>query len=142
VTVVAQRRLTADEFMAMRDARDYELIDGHLVERKLMGAYADHIAARITSALIVFNNQQPVGRVSRATVGNMALGLVVTDLDGRAITFARATGRYFGKWISESIFGIGYVMAAFTEKKQALHDLIANTLVVRRSLPQHTSGIR
>jgi Uma2 family endonuclease len=63
VTVVAQRRLTADEFMAMRDARGYELIDGHLVERKLMGAYADHIAARITSALIVFNNQQPVGWV-------------------------------------------------------------------------------
>jgi uncharacterized RDD family membrane protein YckC len=68
----------------------------------------------------------------QATLGKMALGIVVTDLAGRRITFGRATGRHFAKWISGLILGIGFLMAAFTEKKQALHDLMAETLVVNR----------
>lgn len=72
----------------------------------------------------------------QATVGKMALGLIVTDMEGNRVSFARATGRHFGKIISGMILGIGYIMAGFTEKKQALHDMIANTLVVRRSLPR------
>jgi uncharacterized RDD family membrane protein YckC len=67
----------------------------------------------------------------QATVGKMALGIRVTDLDGRRIGFGRATGRYFAKILSALILGIGFLMAAFTEKKQALHDMIAGTLVVR-----------
>jgi uncharacterized RDD family membrane protein YckC len=67
----------------------------------------------------------------QATVGKMALGLKVTDLEGRRISFARATGRHFAKLISGIILLIGYIMAGFTERKQALHDMIAGTLVVR-----------
>ncbi|HRU62302.1 MAG TPA: RDD family protein, partial [Bacteroidia bacterium] len=59
-----------------------------------------------------------------------ALGLRVTDLNGERITFLRATGRYFGKIISGMILYIGFIMAAFTEKRQALHDLMAECLVV------------
>ncbi len=70
--------------------------------------------------------------VKQATVGKMVLGCVVTDLNGGRITFARATGRHFAKWISALLLGFGFIMAAFTEKKQALHDLIAETLVVGR----------
>lgn len=70
--------------------------------------------------------------VRQATVGKMVLGLVVTDRNGGRLTFARATGRHFAKWISFLLLGIGYLMAAFTEKKQALHDMIAETLVVSR----------
>jgi uncharacterized RDD family membrane protein YckC len=66
---------------------------------------------------------------SQATLGKQALGIVVTDLEGRRISFGRATGRYFGKLLS-SIFLIGYIMAGYTEKKQALHDLLAGTLVI------------
>lgn len=66
-----------------------------------------------------------------ATIGKSVLGLRVTDMQGRRIGFGQATGRYFGKILSGITFLIGYIMAAFTEKKQALHDLIANTLVVR-----------
>ncbi len=69
----------------------------------------------------------------QATVGKMALGIVVTDMEGNRIGFGRATGRYFAKIISGLILGIGYLMAAFTQKKQALHDLIVNTLVVKRA---------
>ena len=70
----------------------------------------------------------------QATVGKMVLGIVVTDVNGGRITFARATGRHFAKWLSALILGIGFLMVAFTEKKQALHDMIADTLVVNRSL--------
>lgn len=67
----------------------------------------------------------------QATVGKMVLGLKVTDLEGRRISFARATGRHFAKFISGMMLLIGYIMAGFTERKQALHDMIAGTLVVR-----------
>jgi uncharacterized RDD family membrane protein YckC len=68
----------------------------------------------------------------QATLGKKALGLEVTDLDGNRISFGRATGRFFAKIISGIILGIGYIMAGFTEKKQALHDILAGTLVIRR----------
>lgn len=68
----------------------------------------------------------------QATLGKKALGLTVTDLEGRRISFGRATGRYFAKIISTLILCIGYIMAGFTEKKQALHDMIAGTLVLRK----------
>ncbi len=68
----------------------------------------------------------------QATVGKKTLGLEVTDLAGHRISFARATGRYFGKIISAIIFCIGFIMAGFTEKKQALHDMMAGTLVIRK----------
>lgn len=68
----------------------------------------------------------------QATVGKRALGIAVTGLDGGRISFARATGRHFAKWLSAFLLFIGYIMAAFTEKKQALHDMIAETLVVSR----------
>ena len=66
----------------------------------------------------------------QATLGKLALGIIVTDLSGHRVTFGRATGRYFGKILSGMIFCIGYIMAGFTEKKQALHDMIASCLVV------------
>ena len=68
----------------------------------------------------------------QATIGKRALNIYVTDLQGRRISFGQATGRYFSKFISSLILGIGYFMAGFTEKKQGLHDMIAGTLVKRR----------
>ncbi len=68
----------------------------------------------------------------QATVGKRALGLIVTDVDGRPLTFARATGRYFGKLLSGLTLCIGYIMAGFTQRKQALHDIIAGCLVIKK----------
>jgi uncharacterized RDD family membrane protein YckC len=68
----------------------------------------------------------------QGTLGKMALNLQVTDLEGRKLTFGRATGRYFGKIVSGAIMGIGYIMAGFTQQKQALHDIMAGCLVVRK----------
>jgi uncharacterized RDD family membrane protein YckC len=66
----------------------------------------------------------------QGTVGKKALGLRVTDMNGQRITFGRATGRYFAKILSGMICLVGFIMAAFTERKQALHDMLANTLVL------------
>ena len=69
----------------------------------------------------------------QATVGKKVLGLVVTDTDGRRVSFWRATGRHFGKILTNMVpLFIGYIMAGFTEKKQALHDMIAGCLILRR----------
>jgi uncharacterized RDD family membrane protein YckC len=69
----------------------------------------------------------------QATVGKRALGLVVTDMAGQRISFGRATGRHFGKIITNMVPAlIGYIMAGFTAKKQALHDMIADCLILRR----------
>jgi uncharacterized RDD family membrane protein YckC len=69
----------------------------------------------------------------QATLGKMALGLIVTDMQGRRVTFGRATGRFFAKIITGLVpLFIGYIMAGFTQRKQALHDIIASCLVLRR----------
>lgn len=65
----------------------------------------------------------------QATLGKMIFGMRVTDLNGNRISFGRATGRYFAKWLSAFTLLIGYIVAGFTERKQALHDMIAGTLV-------------
>lgn len=66
----------------------------------------------------------------QATLGKMALGLKVTDLNGQRISFGKASARFFSKFISALICYIGFMMAGFTQKKQALHDMIAGTFVV------------
>ena len=69
----------------------------------------------------------------QATVGKKVLGLVVTDMEGRRVSFWRATGRHFAKIVTNMIpLLIGYIMAGFTDKKQALHDMIAGCLILRR----------
>jgi uncharacterized RDD family membrane protein YckC len=66
-----------------------------------------------------------------ATVGKRAMGIRVVDLSGEKISFGRATGRYFGKIISTLILLIGFLMQPFTQRKQALHDILAGCLVVK-----------
>ena len=68
----------------------------------------------------------------QATAGKLALGLIVTDLNGSKLDFTKALIRNLCKIISSMILYIGYIIAAFTEKKQALHDIIAGTLVLKK----------
>ena len=68
----------------------------------------------------------------QGTLGKMALGIKVTDLAGDPVSFGQASGRYFAKIVSGFSFGIGYLMIAFTENQQGLHDLMAGCLVVNR----------
>jgi len=102
-----------------------------------MGFIVAAIAAYFTAILVIVVLQWLYYALmessnKQATLGKLALGIIVTDMDGRRVTFGRATGRYFGKFLSGLILSIGYIMAGFTEKKQALHDLIASCLVVMK----------
>jgi uncharacterized RDD family membrane protein YckC len=69
---------------------------------------------------------------TQATIGKMALGLKVTDLEGNKLDFSKALIRNLCRLISNFTMLIGYIIAAFTEKKQALHDMIAGTLVLKK----------
>ena len=69
---------------------------------------------------------------TQGTLGKMALAIRVTDLEGNQVGFGKATGRYFGKIISTLILLIGFIMVAFTEKKQCLHDMMGGCLVVNK----------
>jgi uncharacterized RDD family membrane protein YckC len=69
----------------------------------------------------------------QATLGKKMLNLKVTDMTGQPISFGRASGRFFAKIITGMIpLMIGYIIAGFTEKKQAIHDMIASCLVLRK----------
>lgn len=75
----------------------------------------------------------------QGTLGKKALSMTVTDLDGNRISFGRATGRYFGKILSTIVLLIGFLMVAFTSRKQGLHDMLAGTLVYKAS-PSELAG--
>ena len=66
-----------------------------------------------------------------ASPGKKVLGLIVTDEQGREITVGRATRRYFAKILSALLLGLGFVMIAFTARKQGLHDKMFHTLVLK-----------
>jgi uncharacterized RDD family membrane protein YckC len=88
----------------------------------LLGAVIGMFGGWLYEALMESSSRQ-------ATVGKMIFGMKVTDLSGNRISFGRATGRHFGKWISAMILCIGFIMVGLSERKQGLHDMLAGTLV-------------
>lgn len=69
-----------------------------------------------------------------ATPGKMLFGLRVVRVDGSPITFQRALLRFFAELASIAAFGFGYFMAAMHPERRTLHDLVAGTRVVRRTV--------
>lgn len=65
----------------------------------------------------------------QATLGKMAVGIKVGDENGNRLTFANALGRYFAKILSAMILYIGFLMVAWDQKCQGLHDKLAQTYV-------------
>ena len=110
------------------------LIDGVIIGivTRLIGVIFSEGALTLISIIVIW--MYFAGMESsemQATVGKIALGVRVTDLEGERISFGRATIRYFSGILSVLILCIGFLMVAFTSKKQALHDMIAGTLVVK-----------
>lgn len=95
----------------------------------LFGAGFNFLIAWLYSALMESSSRQ-------ATLGKMAMGMVVTDLHGERIGFGRATARYFSKILSSLILLIGFFMVGWTARKQGLHDMIAGTLVRKARDPR------
>jgi uncharacterized RDD family membrane protein YckC len=67
---------------------------------------------------------------TQATIGKRAVRIIVTDTEGNRISFGRATGRWLAKILSALVFCIGFILIGFTENKQGLHDMIADTYVI------------
>ena len=67
-----------------------------------------------------------------ATIGKRICGLRVVRSDGAPIGFGRASGRFFAKILSAFILYIGFIMAGFTDRKRALHDMICDTVVLKK----------
>ena len=87
-------------------------------------------ARALYEALLIASSKQ-------ATVGKMVFRIKVTDMEGKRISIPRSFGRHFAKYISDFTLAIGYLIQPFTARRQALHDMIAGTLVVRDVSPPY-----
>lgn len=96
----------------------------------MMGALGTLILISAILGIIYFTAME--ASKFQGTLGKMALGLKVTDRQGEPVDFGRALIRNLAKILSQMIFMIGFLMAGFTEQKQALHDIIAGALVIRK----------
>lgn len=94
----------------------------------MIGAYLGLYALYFVMAGLYYALME--SSVNQATLGKMALGIKVTDRDGQRLSLAHALGRWAAAALSYITLYIGFVMAGFTERKQALHDMVAGTLVV------------
>lgn len=77
---------------------------------------------------------------TQATLGKMAVGIKVTDSDGRRLGKGQALGRWVSHLLCYITLYIGYIMAAFTDRKRGLHDMVASSLVVDRWAFTHDPG--
>ena len=68
----------------------------------------------------------------QASLGKILMSIYVTDLDGDRMTFGRASFRYWMKYLSILSLFIGFITSAFSKQKQALHDKLVRTLVLKR----------
>ncbi len=118
------------------------LIDGVIISLLgwLMGIFLGVNAFEASWGVIWFNNILSLlyfivmeGGSKNATIGKQLVGIRVTDMQGAPIGYDKAALRNICKILSALILLIGFIMIAFTERKQGLHDSIANTLVVRNT---------
>ena len=126
IPLVAMLGIVGSEMSPM----EYEPEDATAMIAGFIGAYLMFMLVITVGTWLYFALME--SSKNQGTLGKMALGIKVTDLQGNRITFGRATGRYFAKFISAMVLMIGYIIAGFTEKKQALHDIIASCLVVNK----------
>jgi uncharacterized RDD family membrane protein YckC len=114
-----------------------EMTERFMADRDIFAFYGEIFSAQVPLMIITIIIRWLYfalmeSSAKQGTLGKMALGITVTDMNGQRLTFLRATGRYFAKAISAIIIYIGYIMAGFTERKQGLHDMIAGTLVFKK----------
>lgn len=102
------------------------VVAGQLAQKSIMNGMVVLRLALILSwlywALLESSSKQ-------ATLGKMVVGIIVSDSEGKRISFGRASARYWSKFLSSLLLYIGFLMAGWTRKKQAFHDIIANTLI-------------
>ncbi len=114
--------------MSTMDMEDPEQVGGMVAVIMAMAGTYFIVAMAVQILYFTFMESSK----TQATVGKLAMGIKVTDLNGNKLDFGKAFVRNLCRLLSNLTFLIGYIIAAFTEKKQALHDIIAGTLVVKK----------
>lgn len=107
------------------------ILPGELFEYNSIYLVLTHLLISITCDWIYFCLME--SSKYQATIGKRLLGVMVVDKDYERITYARANTRYWGKLLSGLLLGLGYLMAFSHEKRQAMHDRMAGTYVVKKS---------
>lgn len=115
------------------DFTSFENLSEEEIIASLPAIFGALMAANIAQYIIrvIYGTLMESGK-QQGTVGKMALGIKVTDMEGNKLTISKALLRHIGKIISAFTIFIGYLIALFTENKQALHDLIAGSMVVEK----------
>ncbi len=90
------------------------------------------VLGSVVSVIITWVYAASMVTAYQATLGKMAVGLRVERTNGDRIGFWRALLREISKILSAIILMIGYLMVAWTQKKQGLHDKIADTIVIEK----------
>ena len=104
---------------------------------RLLGLFAAGLAASwLYCALLESSRWQ-------GTLGQQLLGLRVTTLSGRRVSFARATGRFVAQWLSWALCGVGYLFNLWTARRQTLHDLVSGCVLARPAVaePREAAGL-
>ena len=96
---------------------------------------ADEAASNVVSTVNFVINVAYFGTlvaISQATLGKRVFGLYIVRPDGSRVGFGRAVARYFATLLSAAILLIGFIMIGLRRDKRGLHDLICDTVVLRR----------
>jgi uncharacterized RDD family membrane protein YckC len=122
--------ISPEEFRTMLEIRGDRLSNSERTDVNLMITerflYLCALVFGVSGAYSVLTESSAL----QGTLGKRGLGVKVTDMNGRRIRFGRAVGRYLAHILSTSLWLAGFIMAAFTARRQALHDILAGTLVV------------
>ncbi len=120
-------------FFSFNESINWEdMSDGELIGLIISAISAGSTLALFSLAIAVVYYTLMEASKYQGTVGKIVLNLQVTDMDGKPLDVPKAFLRQIGKIVSGLILMIGYIMAGFTEKKQALHDMMAGALVVKK----------
>lgn len=116
---------------AMRQAQLSAPTDPQVMMDSLMQYYATMAPAMLLNFVLAWMYYAFCESSAwQATVGKLALGIRVTDMAGKRLTLGRSLARYPGMILSSMILCIGFLMVAWTRRKQGLHDMLAGTLVL------------
>lgn len=107
--------------------------DPHILFSAVWPPSIPEITGLVIGTLVSWAYYILMTNAQQATVGKILLGLHVESVDGRRLTLKEVIIREtIGKFLSGLTLFFGALMAGFTDKKQALHDKMARSVVIER----------
>lgn len=136
IYAVAEARFTASDGK-ITTTRAENMI-GRNVRDLLRTLATGGLAFVLSFAYFLFFEASP----AQATPGKALLGLKVADLAGRRLSVGRSAFRQMMKCAEIVSSGVTYLIAGFTSRRQALHDIFAGTIVTQGAVRQDETAPR